>query len=353
MTIICWSLGIMGCAPDSPAEPEYPDYPFTFEGAVPAADVEQAIEDFKAYLEGSELHKQESMHIDDVVWSVEATLNQTYTNLAHNFEQLHTRKDTIEITHSADMMNSSEVQGFYNEALAKFSEHFHTLPEDNRLPVLVDVATLEAAPNSLVLTTQIGTGSTVSFVLGFHDEWWWDEYGMCEDGILHPGESDAAEEIENQLNSRVLAINNLGITPCYATTPPICHSPWFAISVESSIFVDTRDFLNTNDDIPGDNYRDFLLYDNSPTNFYNEPNLNWADNLCLDVSEMDFYFNSAVEIININKPPSKSFVCADLKGDAIDYNVNQPFLAFHTMTISYGTVVTSPVSTGASPPGQL
>jgi len=346
LTVICWSLGIMACQPEAPTEPETlnSNSPFTLENATPNPGVEQRIDDFETYLALTDLKsgELESMRVEDVTWSAEAMLNRTYTNVAHQFEQLHTQTDTISIAHTGRMMPAHEVRSFYDGALKKFSEHFYSLPADNRLPILVDVAERADDPNSLIVTTQVGTGSG-SFVLGFHDDWWWgSNIGTCDsDNIDYYdtdyGSSDGAEQIEIQLNHRIAQINGIELIPCHMTNPPICFSPYYAVNVEivseeiwPTIF--NSSIFNPNDDVPGDNYKDYLLY----FNLHGTPN--WGPNKCISVEDMDFYYNSAVDVINMFRPMNKDFIVADMEGSALWGPFND-YDGYHRMVPSYGRVI--------------
>lgn len=347
LTIISWSLGIMACE-DEPTEVESLDYPFTLENVVPAPDIEQSIDDIEAYLEDPRPDELESMNIKDVVWSVEATLNRKYTNAAHNFEQLHTQTDTITIAHSANMMSAYEVRDFYDEALAKFSEHFYSLPDDNRLPVLVDVAEYADDPNSLILTTQVGTGTLGAFILGFQNDWWWGlNNGPCDDGQINYGEGDAAEELETELNNRALVINDLGIIPCATNTnPPVCYSSYYPVDVEivlDGVFPGTP---NPDDVTFNDNHRDYLLYYNHPAFI----DTNWEENKCIPIDDMDYYFDGAVQKIDLNRPTGKDFITVDMEGDALIGGFPN-YVARHYMpTLSFGKMLLREEEGGSEDP---
>ena len=332
LTVICWSLGIMACEPDTPAEPESHQHPFTLKNAAPAPDVERAIDDFETYLArtNAKFGDLEPMRVADVVWSVEAALNRKYTNLAHNFGRLHTRKDTIPINRSGDIMVARRIHDFYNKALKMFSDHFYSLPNDNRLPVMVDVAENPDNPNTLILTTQVGTRVLGDFILGFHNDWWWGfGNGSCNGQNQM---SDAAEELQEQLNRRAVAINDLDVIPCSSTDPPVCTSTYYPTSVESVVDGVFPGYLNPDDVTPNDNHRDFLLYENNPQ--FDD----WDNKKCIVIDDMDFYFDGAVQLIDIHRPTGKDFISVDMLGTTQTYP--PAYKTRHVMeTLSFGEMV--------------
>ncbi len=354
LTIICWSLGIMACEPDPPTEPETL-HPFTLENAAPAPDVEQAINDFEAYLDNPRPDFLEPMLVKNVVWSVEAKLNRTYTNVAHKFEQLHTQSDTIAIAHSGSMMSGIEVQAFYDEAVTKFSEHFYSLPVDNRLPVLVDVAENTGDSNTLILTTQVGTGTLEELSAGFDLHWFWGAFGTGGGGTCGPDASTvppnvgraANTELAFEANSRVLALNNTGLlTSCTAGPPIFCQIPWYTTNVEIVIpDVNEPDIFpffypNSNDDTPNDNNREYLIYFNNPEFD------NFDDKACLSPSDMDFYYDGLIQVMEDRRPSGKDFILVNVEEEWGNFN-QLPFNVFfysHLPMFSYGEIITSPVT---------
>ncbi len=358
LTIICWSLGIMACEPDPPTEPETLNYPFTLENATPAPpDVTQAIDDFEAYLEHPRPDELEPMNIKNVVWSVEAKLNRTYTNVAHKFEQLHTQSDTIAIAHSGSMMSGSEVQGFYDEAVAKFSEHFYSLPADNRLPVLVDVAEYADDPNSLIVTTQVGTGSLEETIASFDLHWYWGALnsvqndGTCgpDDGVVTELGRGANTELEREANNRFIAISNptapIQVAECMPGPPIVCTVAYYVTSVETMTPFIFLGGANPDDDLPFDNCKDWLIYENLPTSFNQEVNANYEDKKCLKPDDMNYYYDGLIQVMSDNRPVGKDFITVDVSAllAEVDGQIDPPGLQ-HAHRYSYGEIIESPVN---------
>ncbi len=345
----------MACEPDPPTEPETLTYPFTLENAAPAPDVEQAIDDFEAYLDNSRPDLLEPMLVENVVWSVEAKLNRTYTNVAHKFEQLHTQSDTIAIAHSGNMMSGSEVHDFYDEAVAKFSEHFYRLPADNRLPVLVDVAEYADDPNSLIITTQVGTGSLEETIAEFDLHWYWGALNSVQnDGTCGPDDGVVAElgrgantELEREANNRFIAISNptapIQVTECMPGPPIVCAVAYYVTSVETMTPPIGLGNFNPDDDVPFDNCKDWLIYQNLPIDPNNTPYSNYEDKKCLKPDDMNYYYDGLIQVMNDNRPAGKDFLSVDVWAQIGTVNGVSGAL-FHFHNFSYGEIIESPVN---------
>jgi len=361
MTIICWSLGIMACEPDPPTNPEHLDYPFTLENAVAAPDVEQAIDDFETYLGSARPDLLESIRIEDLIWSVEATLNRKYTNVAHQFRDLSSKSDTIPIGRAGDMVTGTDVHTFYDETVSRFSAHFYSLPNDNRLPVLVDVAEYADDTNSLIVTTQVGTGILEEMSTGFDLHWWWGvlnaiDAGTCgpDDDIVPASELRAANtELETEANNRILGLNNIDpqvisipIDDCGMPVPlgVLCVAPVYTTNVETTTSFITWGDVNPNDDVPFDNCKDYLLYWNTPVDFSYEENLNYEDKKCIPPEDMDYYYDGLIQVMNDNRPTGKDFISVDvaaLRAELDNDDVDDRIL-YHSPRYSYGEIIATP-----------
>ncbi len=346
MIMFC-SLGFIACDDDSPT-PDSLDYPFTLENAREDASITQRIGGFGTYLDNLRPDELEPMSIEDVIWSVEARLNSKYTNVAHQFRTLNTQIDTLSITQSGGMMNGTDVIAFYNAALDKLSKHFYGLPDDNRVTVVTDIARISDMPNSLVFMTQVGTGTQAAKQSGFNLHWWWGEGdGTCgpDEGTIEGTGRAANTEIAAELNSRVLALNGLGFLNCPGTNIP-CK--WYTTSVSNAYSVSTTPLsnnLNPDDDIPGDNYRDYLLYYNK----HDRPN--FEDNKCLAPAEMDFYYDGTLAVIRKHQNPHREFLTTNLVAMEVSPIPPSPTGEKnyqHVAVTLYGDIIYNPFPPGGS-----
>ncbi len=339
MIMFC-SLGFIACDDDTPT-PDSLDYPFTLENAREDESITQRIDGFGTYLDNLRPDELEPMSIEDVIWSVEARLNSKYTNVAHQFKTLNTQIDTLSVTQSGGMMNGTDVIAFYNAALDKLSKHFYGLPDDNRVTVVTDVARVDDMPNSLAVITQVGTGTIETMRSNFNLHWWWGQGGgTCgpDEGTIENNGRAANTEIEAELNSRVLALNGLGFLNCPGTNTP-CKWYTTSVSYEASTF--GLGHINPNDDVFGDNCRDYLVYWND----YTAPN--FEDKKCLTPNDMDFYYNGTLEAIRSFQQPHKEFISTDIWSLQVqDADSPNDFHYAHHPRTSYGDIIYSPFGSG-------
>ncbi len=223
---------------------------------------------------------------------------------------------------------------------------FERLFVQSLITVVTDVARVDGMPNSLVFMTQVGTGTQAAKQSGFNLHWWWGEGGgTCgpDEGTIEGTGRAANTEIAAELNSRVLALNGLGFLNCPGTNIP-CK--WYTTSVSNAYFasVPALSSPNPDDDILGDNYRDYLLYYNR----YGSPN--FEANKCLAPAEMDFYYNGTLATIRNYQQPNREFLTTNVSAyqkppipyvpGVMDYT--------HRVETLYGDIIYNPFPPGGS-----
>lgn len=152
---------------------------------------------------------------------------------------------------------------------------------------------------------------------------------------------DATVRLKDELNSRVLAINDLG-TICPSQVD--CRPYFTSIEITNAVRYDEVPNEDVND-IPEDNYRDYLIYRNKWDGFDN-----YYSNLCLSPDDLSFYFSSAVQIIDAFRPnyPNDDFIDIVISPIKQEYDPsdNSRYNAEHIYSISYGKISTIVGPTG-------
>jgi len=258
--------------------------------------IQNNILNFQNKIKNNSFKDGESMSLDSAVWYLEALMNYNYSSPDSSYVNL-----TVDTTFEFNLPIDNDMVDFSNVAAAAFAmeehivDHLNNMPNDIKFVIAADVSIksneLKDGTKTITITTGYGSeyidnpGCYTPF--GANDYW---RYGL---GYINMGgycggpnqgqstNSDAAEEIQYRINN--------------PTCQPIWQNAYFTDIVTSAnnywenggdyIYYITSEYLNPNDDIPGDGYLDYLtLYVN---NYYD----------CLSPEEMNFYMQGNLDII--------------------------------------------------------
>ncbi len=291
--------------------------------------IQNNILNFQDKVKNNTFKSGETIELDSAVWYLEALMNYNYSTPDSSFVNL-----TVDTTFSFDIptqgdeLNMTDVQ----EAIFAMEQHlvgfYNNIPEDVKFVIAADITIDENSfkSDSKTISMTAGYGSAYlpnpSCFPPFEDDdyWWWGfDLGGCETNTA--ASSDAAEEIEYIINN------------------PQCIQQTLAgsyIAETSSIIVWPWDYPNLNDDTPGDNWLDCLLY-------YEDDFIYPIDG-CLEPIEMNFYLQGILDVVqselqNIqNQNPGEHwcFLNIDLQGELIDGGDIAPDSQLHWGTIMFG-----------------
>jgi hypothetical protein len=226
---------------------------------------------------------------------VEATENYLHTNGLIEYPKLETSKTTFPLNYSSiqngmPIFSEATAIQLFNDIDAYVQQEFNIATAINKDIAIVNLyPTLDQSDNigigvEVVIESSIGTGDDEDEQLdeGCNLFASWKTYpdgtgiGICGGGTSE-FVKDAAERLQIVVNDRV------GLNSC---NPSIC--PGYYMNIVTLLTTPVS-HPNPNDNIIGDGYREFLLFDSAE----NEPL--YTD--CLNPVEMNFYLNGAYQAI--------------------------------------------------------
>lgn len=238
------------------------------------------IQAFKAKMEKG-VKTTDVYTVDSAVWYIEATLNFAYC--------LHTEDDpvvsdyltdslVIPVTVNDETISFEDVTAAYNTAAAHTQEAFENIPNTVKDIILQNVAFKD---DKFIIHTTFGVNQEnnckscnspdLAYYNGFVDDWHVvDLAGMCS--FECSGISDGNRLMTVKANFRVPKVVG------YYTDLETMN--------EVSIYTfDGGEILNEDDDIMGDDYCDYYLYE--------------IDNPCLSAEELNFHTNGILKVSDI------------------------------------------------------
>lgn len=263
-----------------------------------------------------------SMSVDETIWSIEAGLNYTYTNVSGKIDDILIDSAKVELPLTdgeLTMENVALAYDMFEDSLLAFQG---SLGESHSIYV-TDIMPVEDLQKSTTVTLK-STSSAYSNPPGdawnitSSDYWYWGwELGMC-DGSGQGEGFDAADRIQQVANNNIPEVDgDLTVYP---------------ESVEIHTF-------NPADVPDNDNpYGSSMLFED-----YQEVTLNHH---CLPPNEMSYYYNAFIEIGIDNEPSNKNVVSYLLEdwtsyGDTGDPYYYDTWHMIHHAEITYGTWHTS------------
>jgi hypothetical protein len=296
---------------------------------------EQGIEDrirsfkqrCKFYHENPQVKSGGLIALEEAVWNMESALNFTYSHstIVCNESVIRTASIPLQST-SGDSVDYTMVSEGYYRLIDSLTAIYNATSLAGKKVVLMDVKKVDTLPTtcpSLKLTCVIGneTNGVISPQDDFGPtDYWYYGYlqGKCGPYFGTGMGSDAAKEIQKLQG------------PFQFPQVPDYHL--YFTDVEELVIIGDV-YLNPNDDIPGDNMYDYLM-------FHNQSNLpNYHD--CLTPAEIIFYYTSTFYVLTDpsmarqhTNPPGKSFISVNIDGlfvQLLTYNA-----VTHLATAQYG-----------------
>lgn len=291
--------------------------------------IQNNILNFQNKINNNTFKNGETISLDSAVWYLEALLNYNYSTPDSSFVNL-----TVDTTFEFNLPVNNDFVNYENVADVAFAMEEHVVDFLNNMPnsikfiISADVRIKPSSFKSGSSTISITTGYGSEYIANTscyppfeeNDYWAWGfDLGGC--GANSATNSDAAEEIEYKINN------------------PQCIQqgyPGTYIAENLPIDVWAWDYPNPNDDTPGDNWLDCLLY-------YEDDYIYPIDG-CLEPTEMNFYLQGTLDVVqtelaNIqNQHPNENwcFLYIDLHGELIDGGQNYPDSYLHWGTITFG-----------------
>ncbi|MBI9033280.1 MAG: hypothetical protein JEZ03_02300 [Bacteroidales bacterium] len=302
----------------------------------------QKIEAFKASLNQKSTL---SLGVDDALWNIEAAMNYTYGAAEIALNDVDHYKFIIEVPTDANgLIEMEDVSNAYNEVLAQVSGHYHSIEADEKNLLMVDLTLfveeekgLKSSPSVKYEVTSAVNSTKSTTTIGFDetDYWYYGQGNNNNNGGYCDGpyqglstNSDAAEEIQKKINK-------------YKAVPTTGRY-WYSETEEVPTFA--FDYPNPNDQIPGDNIQDYLMFHST----------SWASTFtCINPTNMNFYLNGTKYIVyHYNnetipgaRPEGKHFISIDVVPEIAMLGQGYPL---HSAYINYGILHTS-----INPPAEL
>jgi hypothetical protein len=267
---------------------------------------------------------------DDAKWFVEAALNYTYAEAQHDIEKIINHETTITIKHNEDgLIEHDEVSKLYDRSLESLRDSYNKVNGLDKNLVTVDISIIENNKNSNDNTLTFNLRATINSrglstptTFGSNDYWAWGlSEGYCDgpyDSIY--SNSDAAQELQKKIHIR-------------KSEPGGRY--WY--SDEEMVVANSWDFINHNDSVQGDHYRDYLMFFS---------NYNWNNpETCINPNQMYYYLTGTEYVIYTYdsvsnpgaRPAGKDFISIDIESKHFISNDN----IAHIGKINYGVLHTS------------
>lgn len=269
------------------------------------------------------LKSSEIIAIDDARLDVETNFNATYGFPHEKYEKTSTESTLVYLPVIDNISTTVDnMLALYDECLTKVLVLYNNSTLENKELLFINLkkGEIESGQLQLRLNVVLGTKQQTGYnwePFGEGDNWLYgDLFGKCngtESG------SDAAEQIQDQINAN---------RPIYWISPPYRYV--YTIDIDSPYELQGHEFKNIN----GDN----LI-------FYIEKAELTADDLCLEVSEMNFHYNGEHEVIydlmpsSNNKPLNWEFMECDIEGLYEYVNDNEKIHHKNKLNYAYRNVV--------------
>jgi len=277
-------------------------------------DVENAILSFNAALQSK--NENESVYqVEDAVWLLEAGLNYNYCSNMNVYKQRLTDSLMLNLEKNAGgLIDFADVQVAYDEMVSHMSAAYHSIADEEKMPIVADIELIEHDADNVVLKLKAVFGYELANTaknlndFGSTDWWMWafDE-GKCNG---YTGTGDAAQQINGKLN--------------YELIQPV--GTYFT-DVDTANVWDPTLFPNPDDDTQHDGYYDYLLfYSNSHS--------------CMSPDEMNFHWDGTRTVMNTYesdggpRPVGKDPITINVEGEMIG---GTGFLRLHIIEqVHYG-----------------
>lgn len=257
--------------------------PYTIEMNIDDAALEKQIKTFRDDM-NSNLKSSKVMNVDDAIWMIEAAFNYKYTFTDLYYNDFVTDVASFEIEFNESKITSfSRVQDLYKQCDEFIIERFIAVEKNNKHvhTVMLQSIDEENVTNKLKLELIVITGvdgsSKKTSYFGSSDYWSFEEYaGKC--GAYSGGTgSDAGNEIASEARSHLVPPGYVWSSYTYMWVWP--------------------------NELPGSLQGSLI---NGVSYDY-----------CVTYSNMNYYYDGLIDIINYYKPTGKNVKYCDLTPDLI------------------------------------
>ncbi len=246
--------------------------------------------------------RDEDMTLEELSWNIEATVNTVYGRIDAPFSLIDEERFEVTVSTNDGLVNNQAILSAFEATVDNLNQHYDSIEGDSKQVLFVDLKMTESNSTEakFQVKTSIGkdldasniiTGPQYDCVDSFEqgDSWYCcQQKGNCLDP-MYDGLADASDVLEQKINQILraqLPFNNV-LDMSLAITDGILIDHIFT---QFPSYIDI-DFLNPNDDQPGDDYRDYRMYQKFAIG-------DEIENIpCLSDEDMDFYLCELLEII--------------------------------------------------------
>lgn len=263
--------------------------------------------------------------LEDAAWGLEAMLNANYAVADWPIEAIDKETALVPTGSSGGNLSGAQLLALRDSTLSVLEAHLNKFAGTARSLVLVDVSQEEDNGevyfkiDSYVRKAPDPSGAGPTGVFD-EDDYWYFSYGKC--GPFDPNGNGPAGSGLGAADKLMLEVN---------LRVPLPSNHLFFTDIEHTGEIDpVQDpyLQNPDDDVPGDYYRDFLMY------YLYTLAPNASELSCLSPSEMDWYYGNLLSIGAQRAPSNKLFALLHLRPDWIG-----PSAAVHQGIFYYGTSV--------------
>lgn len=216
------------------------------------------------------------MLIDAALDSFELALNYKYGDATFQFSEFIIDTSKVQCQQLYDSISNYDLLAAYNKCVDSLGVQYDRVDATSKQLVwaMITLDTIIGTTVNISVIGGFGNGINVNPQFGIGDDWIWGmDLGKCDGTMVG---LDAADPLMETVNSRKPPILN-----GHAIITYLIESQDFYGS-----YIYPYDFLNPNDPIPNDYYRDFLMFSDKSLQIY-----------CLDYNEMNFYLNGLETIL--------------------------------------------------------
>jgi hypothetical protein len=319
---------------------------------VPVAQVKTKIRDVQTKLNHYALESRsaEMVPIAEAVWDIEALANAAEGHASWKYKELNITKHYIPLL---TIMQNGQKQVTFSEIGSKYAAAVQFIQQDearlnysqaNKEAIYANVSPMTASDGDVFLEIEIGIGTdpTCPGCAPMHipsceetTNCWraGGKQGTCNNPVSGPRSGiDATDIIQGFINDVAGGVCPIRqrLNDVFVNDP---LNGYFTNILPSGWIYPNR-YMNPNDNVQGDGYRDNLLFRTfqGGAATYND---------CLSISDVNFYFNGAVTIIKnefaVRALTGKHLVSADIETDVLLGGGGTNLL--HRLQFYYGTFV--------------
>lgn len=267
--------------------------------------------------------------LEDAAWGVEALLNANYAVADWPIEAIDKETALVPTGSSGGNLSGAQLLALRDSTLSVLEAHLNKFAGTARSLALVDVSQEEDNGevyfkiDSYVRKAPDPSGAGPTGVFD-EDDYWYFSHGKC--GPFDPNGNGPAGSGPGAADKLMLEVN---------LRVPLPSNHLFFTDIELMELDPASGFpfnlVNPDDDVPGDSYRDYLVY------YLNLQASNASELSCLSPSEMAWYYSNIQDIAQQAAPSGKMFAILDLWPTWIPGQ-----LGLHSGLLYYGTSVSCP-----------